>query len=68
VQNSLYSWFPSSNTCSIGTPETMKVGGAGLRARRFCWHRLQACAPHRQDAGATKKFVLVSKLSLGALL
>jgi hypothetical protein len=26
------------------------------KAGKAWWHRLPACAPHRQDAGATKKF------------
>src|SRR3989339_1706445 len=31
------------------------VGGAGLRARRLWWHRLPACAPHREDAGGSRR-------------
>ena len=40
---------------AVGPPvKQAKSGGAGLCARRLWWHRLPACAPHRQDAGATK--------------
>jgi hypothetical protein len=41
------------------------VGRAGVPPRRPWWHRLPACAPHRQDAGATKNFVSAPKLQLG---
>jgi hypothetical protein len=43
-----------------------KVSGADVPGRRFWWHRLPACAPHRQDAGATKNF-LGQNLKMGWL-
>jgi hypothetical protein len=49
--------FHGSHAWACGSPvKHEKIGGAGLRARGLWWHRLPACAPHRQDAGATKNF------------